>query len=215
MCYNIVQIQCLLSQHLTWTKRYSRGWLWRTIFKFVGSWSKNLLRALERRDERGPRTQNRKRMSSGPSKAHHKTHMNSGPAQAQAAPDTVTAATPWSIASFASTLITKPIDYSLFIWSLLWSSYVSKWNVKNMWTQKGWLVPCIVHPFCRNVPRCRLLGITRVEMETTGSQSGTGSPAIMGKTIHRGLKLLVYRQCNAYTAWNQWIFLGHHFTTHQ
>ena len=35
-------------------------------------------------DRRRPRTQNRKRMSGlGPSKAHHKTHMNSGPAQAQ------------------------------------------------------------------------------------------------------------------------------------
>ena len=154
-----------------WTKRYSRGWLWRTIFKFVGSWSKNLLRALERRDERGPRTQNRKRMSSGPSKAHHKTHMNSGPAQAQAAPDTVTAATPWSIASFASTLITKPIDYSLFLLILLQSSYVSKWNVWKYLYLDRRLVPCwaLVYPFCRNVPRCRLLGITRVEMETTGS----------------------------------------------
>ena len=71
---------------------------------------------------------------------------------------------------------------------------------QNILTQKGRLVPSLVYPFCRNVPRCLLLGITRVEMETTGRQSGTGSPAIMGKTIHRGLKLLVYRQCNAYTA---------------
>ena len=64
-----------------WTKRCCKGSLWRTIFKFFGSWSKNLLRALE---GRGPRIQNRKRMSGlGPSKAHHKTHMNSGPAQAQ------------------------------------------------------------------------------------------------------------------------------------
>ena len=125
----------------------------------------------KRREERGPRTQNRKRMSSGPSKAHHKTHMNSGPAQAQAAPDTVTAATPWSIASFASTLITKPIDYSLFLLILLQSSYVSKWNVWKYLYLDRRLVPCwaLVYPFCRNVPRCRLLGITRVEMETTGS----------------------------------------------